>query len=151
MPARCTPPRTRMRHRTEACDGAALPPVLGPPAEQRPHHGGARRSRGRPVARCALGGGDGLLTVGHVVGQVTWCPRSSHAMAAMASSQLIRLLSGSHASPEPSCPAEKNSTRWNAMARACYFSGQMLRHPRLRLGESRRPGRWDGGGGGVSI
>ena len=83
----------------EACDGAALPPVLGPPVEDRPPHELRSKIFGGVRSTVTPAGGSGGDPAAAAAGGGARRGRElpvAHSKAAMASSQLVRLTSCSH-------------------------------------------------------
>ena len=106
--------------RAEASDGAVLPAIVKPPVEPSPAHQRSAQVAGRrrraaastlkPIRVGGIGGGATAVPVGRGGAgrgreRLVACSK-----AAMASSQLVRLSSGSHVSPAASRPVQRTST-----------------------------------------
>jgi hypothetical protein len=123
----------------------------GPPAPRRGPRGGAA-STAKPTGASGAGHYAGTAAArpggaGGGRGRVRPVARSK---AEMASSQLVRLSSGSHVSPEASQPAQRTST-WGRPLRILNLSSSCSRAPSgvANGGGARRRGPpGDGGGGG---
>ena len=92
---------------------ATVPPVLGPPVEDRaPHERRSKVARRRQVhgeTTGGIGGGAAAAAGGGGARRGREQP-VARSKAATASSQFVRLSSGSHVSPDASCPAQRTST-----------------------------------------
>ena len=98
--------------RVGASDGAALPAIVGPPVEPSPaHQRSAQVGRRRlDLEACRRDPPPGRVGGGASVGGGAPGGGGSDRKAAMVSSQLVRLSSGSHVLPAASKPVQRTST-----------------------------------------